>query len=455
MRKRNLLFRGPFLLHVVRNEQFVETITASFSLWVWECIVRGIRRRNLRFFISRLVVSVTVLFYWGLCYAQESAHVDGMCLFASDHLSETLYFFPPDKQSLSLFSELLAKSGKDLNVVVKAANVPEVAAATNGKERLLLYNQFALDRFQKEGRKDWRLTMVIGHQIGHHASDHAFSLPPELRIEVELEADRFAGYLMFQLGATIADVQSLTEFFGESPQNPLFPDPKARLAATIEGWHDGKAEVGEGIGFGPGDENIPSFPKWPPPQASANREISRDLLLKGIARPRLMDAASQLLLALDKAEYGERSFYSVPGGFALVSRIEQIYPDGRSHEPNDRWPLTAQPARIFSVASYLQALFTSNPGYYRLFVFVVTNRPLVQSVTPAPYSSPRDWVWAGSNKVPTAIGFSAYTDEVSCTALVYEFRQLSKGSEVKLDVPGLLTGTTHLEKSHLLAALSK
>ena len=112
-----------------------------------------------------------------------------------------------------MFRELLSKSGKDLNVIVKASNVPEVAAATSGNERLLLYNQFALDRLQQGGQKDWRLTMLIAHQIGHHASNHDFNLPPELRIEIELEADRFAGYLMFQLGATIPDIQGLTEVF--------------------------------------------------------------------------------------------------------------------------------------------------------------------------------------------------------------------------------------------------
>jgi len=33
------------------------------------------------------------------------------------------------------------------------------------------------------------------------------------------------------------------------------------------------------------------------------------------------------------------------------------------------------------------------------------------------------------------------------------FHQESKGSEVKLDLPGLLTGKEHLEKSNLLVAL--
>jgi hypothetical protein len=404
-------------------------------------------------YTSRFALGLALLaFFCRMSFAQVAARVNGLCLYNSDHLNEDLYLFPPDKKTENMFNELLARSGKSLKVVVKAANVPEVAAAENGNERLLLYNQFVLDRFQKESKKDWSLTMVMAHQIGHHASEHSLNLEPKMRLEIELEADRFAGYLMFQLGATIADIQGLGDVFNTSSKDPIFPEPKARLAATIEGWHDGKAEVGGAVDYDP-DENIPSFPKWPPPQASANMEIPRDLLITGVTRPRIMDVASRLISALDKAEYGERSFYSVPGGFALVSRIEQIHPDGRSMEQNARWPLTPQPPRVFSVTSYLQALFSSNSGYYRVIVFVVTNKPLVQSSPATSYSSPRDWVWAGANRVPTAIGFVNYTSEFSCTALIYEFHQESKGSEVKLDLPGLLTGKEHLEKSNLLVAL--
>src|SRR5271170_3997822 len=100
--------------------------------------------RNLGFFIRRIAISLILL--GGLCscsIAQEAAHIDGLCLFDSDHTDETLYLFPPDKRSLDFFHELLAKSGKDLTVVIRAGNVPEAAAAENGNEKLLLYNQFA------------------------------------------------------------------------------------------------------------------------------------------------------------------------------------------------------------------------------------------------------------------------------------------------------------------------
>jgi hypothetical protein len=389
------------------------------------------------------------------CLGQESVHIDGLCLFDSDHFDESLYVFPPDKQALNMFQEMLAKSGKDLHVVVKAANVPEVAAAENGNERLLLYNQFVLDRFQKEGRQDWRLSMLIAHQIGHHASNHSLTLEPRMRVEIELEADRFGGYLLYQLGATLGNIEGLEEFFQNTHQSAAFPDAHARFKAAIEGWHDGRAEQGGGQGFDPGDDNIPKFPSWPPPQASANMDIPRDLLLKNISRPLVMDAATRLLSALDQAGYGERSFYAVPGGFALVSRIEHIYPDGRPKEGDERWPLTTQPPRIFSLSSYIRALLTSDPGFYRVIAFVVTSRPLVQSGAFTKYSSPRDWVWAGANRLPTTIAFLGYTNEVSCTALIYEFQQVSRNADAILHVPGSLTGRTHLERSSLLGALNK
>ena len=402
-----------------------------------------------------LICLTTIAFLEVCCLSQEIAHVDGVCMFDSDELKESLYLFPPDKRSLKMFDELLDKSGKDLNVTVKAANVPLVAAAERGDERLLLYNQFALDSFESQDEKDWTVLLVIAHQIGHHASNHSFLLEPRMRVEIELEADRFAGYLLFRLGATEANIRNLREFLRKSHQSSMFPPPDVRLTAVIEGWHDGKAEQGGGLGFDARDENIPKFPSWPPPRASGNMEIPRDLVLKGISRPRLMDVAAHLLSALDKAGYGERSFYSVPEGFALVSRIEQIYPDGRPKEGKDRWPLTTQPPRIFSLNSYLRALFTSNPGYYRVIVFVVTDHPVVQSSASANYTAPRDWVWAGANRVPTTIGFLDYTSLVSCTALIYEFQQISRGADVTLDMPGLLTGKTHLEQSSLLTALGK
>jgi hypothetical protein len=385
---------------------------------------------------------------------QESGRVDGVCLFGSDRLKEPLYLFPSDRRALGIFQQWLELSGAQVDFSVRAANVPDVASAESGNQRLLLYNQFILDRFEKADRKDWRVALQIAHQIGHLASHHQFVLEARLRTETEIEADRFAGYLLYRLGAMPNDIKSASKIFLESQRNAVYPNPDTRASAVTEGWHDGKAEEGGGTGFEPGDEeNIPKLPSWPPPRASANADVPRDLLIHSQTRPRLMDVAGRLLAALDSAGYAERSFYAVPGGFALVSRIEQIYPDGRPKEGDNRWPVKVEPPRVFSLTSYFRALFTSAPGFYRVIAFIVTNRPLVQVPEAARFQSPRDWVWSGANKVPTTIGFMDYTSEVSCTALIYEFHQVSKGSSAVLQMPGELPGRTHLERSSLMRFL--
>jgi len=390
----------------------------------------------------------------GALKAQESQAVDGLCAFNSDHLAEKLYVFPADKQASALFEDLLGMSGKKGKLSIKAANVPEIAAAEKGEQRFLFYDPFVINEFLKGRRKDWRVAAVIGHQIGHQASSHSFALEPRLRAEIELEADRFAGYLMFRLGAKLEDVETAVAGL-PLKGDASYPDPPARVAAFREGWHDGKAEAGGGMGFDETTENIPQFPMWPPPRASGNMEIPSSLLIKGVSRPRLRDAAERILKALDSAGYGERSFYSVPDGFALVARIEQIYPDGRPKEGDARWPVSVEPPRVFDLRSYFRALFNSTPGFYRVIAFVVTSRPLIQSSDPTKSKAPRDWVWGGSNRLPTVIGFADYTANVSCTALIYEFQQASRGTDAVLDNPGLLTGRIHMERSALLAELEK
>src|SRR5688572_955441 len=68
--------------------------------------------------------------------------------------------------------------------------------------------------------------------------------------------------------------------------------------------------------------NMPAFP-WPPPRYSAFAPIVREWIADG-PLPTLGSVATRLEAAFDRTGYGERTYYWVPGGFALVSRIEQI-----------------------------------------------------------------------------------------------------------------------------------
>ena len=239
----------------------------------------------------------------------------------------------------------------------------------------------------------------------------------------------------------------------ESPT--MASPPSATSSPDYTGWDEERGlEVEEPRPARPkAREAVPEFP-WPPPKASASATISRELLLGDKEHPRLGDAVAALDLAFEKAGYAERSYYSVPDGFAMASRIEQINQDGTAKEPVDRWSLKISPMGKFSFSAYLTALFSARPGYYRVIVFVVTSKLFSQSNAKVTSEEAELWLSRGLNALLEDIARAEYTSTHRCTALIYEFKRMETQPAKFVD-PSEITGQIHLEKSGLLAALKK
>lgn len=388
------------------------------------------------------------------CFAQERLKLDALCDFDTDRVADEAYAFPADRGATNMMSGWLADSRSAVSVVFKAANVPGVVAAESDGQRMLLYNQFVLSDFEKSGRKNWEIAILIAHQLGHHASRHALrSSDVRLRREMELEADRFGGRLLAGLGASEIDLRKALGAFSKKPQAAGYPERSQREIAFLDGWHLGRNEFGAGHSFDDPVDGIPRFPTWPPPRSSAFSEIPSSELLGSKSSPRLIDAAERLNAALTYAGYSEQAFYSIPSGFAVVARIEQIFPDGRPKLGDERWPLTIQPPRVFSLLSYFRSLFSANTGLFRVVVFFVTSSPIRQAANPVEHRAAIEWAWAGTNRVPTTVGFTEYTSNVRCTALIYEFEQSSQNTEATQRMPSSLAGRVHLERSAIISAL--
>lgn len=203
----------------------------------------------------------------------------------------------------------------------------------------------------------------------------------------------------------------------------------------------------------PEPQEIPKFP-WPPPKASAKAEIPRHFFSSPPGDVlRLYYVKEALRAALESCGYFEKSYYSVPVGFTMVTRLEQINRDGTSKEPPERWAVEAQPFSKFSLTAYLIALFAANPGYYRIIVFIVTPYPFSQTDIRVSREEALDWLWGGLNELPDSIGQIEYSEEYTCTALIYEFEQPNPGELGELKIPGNLQGRTHLVKANLWQAL--
>jgi len=198
---------------------------------------------------------------------------------------------------------------------------------------------------------------------------------------------------------------------------------------------------------------IPQFP-WPPPHSSARMELRRELFARAGTSPSVLADIDDILgLALDQCGYVERSYYFAPGGFALATRLERIHPDGKPFEPPDRW--SGEPGRLhsFDLKAYLRALFTADPGTYRVIVFVVSDLPFRPLDRPPSYAEVRGWLSGGLTALPPEIGQRPYTPGHRVTALVYEFRRDRGGSEPVFVEESRLSGLDHLQKARILAML--
>src|SRR3546814_19568128 len=93
--------------------------------------------------------------------------------------------------------------------------------------------------------------------------------------------------------------------------------------------------------------------------------------------------AERLSDALHAAGYVSPAFYSAPGGYALVARLEQIEAAGTPKPVPMRWSTELPSGDILSLRDYFSALFSAPQRHYRVIVFVAPDNTSAPS--PAPH----------------------------------------------------------------------
>jgi len=194
---------------------------------------------------------------------------------------------------------------------------------------------------------------------------------------------------------------------------------------------------------------VPEFP-WPAPNPSAYYIVPSQLFDKSHT---LGEVAHLLDAALEKSGYTERKFFRIKtDGFALVTRLESIFPDGRSRPLPSRWEVNAPPAS--SLSDYLQALLFAKRGLYRVWVFAETSSK-ASFGKPVPEKTVNQWLVDGNLGLPKQIEEISVTKSYACLALVYEFERKDSPPEPNLVLPSSLTGLQHLRAAGIIANLGK
>lgn len=371
--------------------------------------------------------------------------VQSSCQYTGARFPRDLYRLKSDSIG-ALCAKIAEVTHTALRFEVVASNVESAAAVLDSSgNRWLLYSR---RHFMNHPDPAYRVA-VLAHEIGHHANEH--TLDAVSREAEEVESDEFMGFALYRMGIGRNEVAGLAIRYPMSAVS----DTGERQASILRGFERGEASVlvaphaaFNDNGGGNALPGIPEFP-FPPPQASATY-----LLDDYFSDCHTLAAVDKRLNTALKANgYSERRYFFVKGGFALVTRLEQINEQGYPLGDN-RWNSRPVREETFSWMSYLNALLTSRPGYFRVFAFVVTDEPFdMRRERQISRAEAESWLSEGCFKLPREIGQLAVNANTAVAALVYEFQVPESTLRPTLSQPSALSGETHLRNAKITPAL--
>ncbi len=190
---------------------------------------------------------------------------------------------------------------------------------------------------------------------------------------------------------------------------------------------------------------------WPPPQCSTLKVLDQRYFAKAHT---LAQVDAILSEALNDANYDDLRYYYAPGGFVLITRIEQTDANGIALPGKARWSVNIPDGFGSSFASYLKALLIPPAGHFRVIAFAVTNEPINRYRAAPSQDEALKWLQLGADALAPKVGALPYDASYHCTALIYEF-QRSASSTGGLVVPAQLSARQHLSTSRIAGHLPK
>jgi hypothetical protein len=145
------------------------------------------------------------------------------------------YEYEPDREAKEAVYKIVKYTGLTPNFIIVQGNVSTALAYIKGGDRYIAYNPEFIHRIRSRTKTDWGAVSVLAHEIGHHLSGHTLknkgSNPGD-----ELAADKFSGFILFQMGASLEETKSALKSVGSEMDSVLHPPQSARLEVITNGW---------------------------------------------------------------------------------------------------------------------------------------------------------------------------------------------------------------------------
>lgn len=381
--------------------------------------------------------------------AQTEIDTAHRCLYNQLYFLEEPYIFARGDEAVDrMVADICLAAGVEQNFSVVSASIPGIAAITDDSGKYLLYSRRYVRRLQTSNPT--LLYAILAHEIGHLVRGH--QLDGSFRLREESAADEFMGRALFQLGQTGALREILDAIQYENFAYAPLLNFGMRNRMIAMGWNaaDGVLRSNNNLGFLENEDNLENLPL--PLFKLKGCPRSFDFPASDFSSCKLLrDVDRELSGTLKVLGYSQLSYYHVPNGFALLTPVEQIHKNGTALPDADRWKDYPAGGRFEGVLNYLSSLIVPRPGYFRLFIFLVSDQNVRNTGGTIQAEEARVWLQNGGFWLPEEIGSREFTSGHHITTLVFEFEAPESTKQLsELCVNQLLTPEEHLNKSGLM-----
>ncbi|WP_172717227.1 TPM domain-containing protein [Neorhizobium sp. T6_25] len=181
-----------------------------------------------------------------------------------------------EAEGAAAVGRIMRYTGLPQNFQIMEGDVPNAAAIiVMGQDgipkRVIAYNRDFMGAVARAtGDSDWAGASILAHEIGHHLSGHTL-MPGGSQPPLELEADKFSGFVLFKMGASLPQAEKAIATLIPDADGATHPGRKKRLAAVEAGWQQSceqqREKCGNGMVVAAAGPRDPAVPKQVEPQS--------------------------------------------------------------------------------------------------------------------------------------------------------------------------------------------
>ena len=138
-----------------------------------------------------------------------------------------------------MLMDIMSTTGLHANFELKEAKVRNIEASISHKKRYILYNPAFIDWVNNTTSDKWGTIALLAHEVGHHLNGHTIKRNGS-NPQIELEADEFAGFVLYKLGATLQQAQEVMLHIADIHASSTHPGRASRMQAIEKGWLNAK-----------------------------------------------------------------------------------------------------------------------------------------------------------------------------------------------------------------------